>query len=291
MKKLTIPTAILLAALAATACSDSADTGGAQSEPNMDQAPTELDGGGTDAPGEAQVDTAEQRDLIYTAELETSDPDPVGIAEQVWDTADSYGGFVTADQRQDRGDQSWAELTVRIPSEHFGEAMDELSGLAESETDRAISTEDVTGQAVDIEDRISTKSASLERVRELLDEADSVAAILDLEAELADREAELATLESQLADLEERIAYSTIVYTVTAPDAAPSEDPGYTGPENFVEGLGAGWSGAVGVLLAISVGLGLLLPFVPLLALALAAVFGPIWYVRRRRGAAARQGS
>lgn len=292
MKKLTIPAAILLAAMAAAGCSDSGDSGSAQSASDMEQAPAELEEGGTgatDAPGEAQVDTAEQRELIYTASLATSDPDPIDIAERVWGVAESYGGFVTADQREHRGDRSWAELTVRIPSEDFSEAMDELAALAESETDRSISTEDVTGQAVDLEDRISTKSASLERVRELLEEADSVSAILDLETELAEREAELATLESQLADLEERIAYSTITYTVSAPEA-PREDSGYTGPDNFVEGLGAGWSGAVDVMRAISVAIGVLLPFVPLIALVLAAVFGPIWYVRRRRSAAARQG-
>ncbi|GAB4000845.1 hypothetical protein GCM10029992_34240 [Glycomyces albus] len=297
MKKLTIPAALLLAALAAAGCADSGDNAGSQSAADAEEAPGEFDGGEpggsgeTGAPGEAQVDTAEQRDLIYTAALETSDPDPIDVAEQVWSTAESFGGFVTADQREHRGDRSWAELTVRIPSEHFAEAMEELAALAESETDRSISTEDVTGQAVDLEDRIATKSASLERVRQLLDEADSVSAILELETELAEREAELATLESQLASLEERIAYSTITYTVTAPAAPDTVDEGYTGPGNFVEGLGAGWSGAVGVLRGISVALGVLLPFVPLVGLVLAAVLGPIWYVRRRRGTAARQGS
>ena len=286
MNLLTIPAAALVAILAVAGCStggdDSVDTG--EAAPQADQEVPAEDGEGTadDGGAAAQFDVAEQRELIYSASLEAEAEDTEAVAEEVWDTAAGFDGFVTADERDGREDWSSASLTVRIPSEHFGEAMDELAALADEETGRTVDTEDVTGEAVDLESSIATRAASLERVRGLLDEAASVSEILELEAELAEREGALASLEAELASLQERIAMSTITYTVSTPARIeePDED---TGPSTFAEGVGSGWSGLVGFLGAVSVAIGVLLPFLPLAALVLAAVFVPIWFVRRRR--------
>ncbi len=278
MKLLSIPAALLIALFALTGCSSS-DAGGGRSESAI--APADIDEGAEG--GSAQFDIAEQRELVYTATLETVDEDPIAVAEQVWTTAAAFGGVVTADERSGGDEWASAVLTVRIPSERFAEAMDELAGLADEETGRTVVTEDVTGQATDLESAIATKSAGLERLRALLDEAASLGEIIDLETELVEREAELASLEAQLASLQDRIALSTITYTVATPEREATASAGYTGPGTFAEGLGVGWSGAVGVLRAASVVLGVLLPFAPLAAVALAGVFVPLWYVRRRR--------
>nr|BFF26135.1 hypothetical protein GCM10025732_41000 [Glycomyces mayteni] len=149
-----------------------------------------------------------------------------------------------------------------------------------------MTTEDVTEAVVDLESYIATKSASVERVRELLADAESVTAILDLESELATREGELASLQQQLADLEERVALSTIDFTVTAPREHRS-DPGYTGPDSFWDGLVAGSKGALALALGLSVVIGVVLPFLPLVALGFAVVLVPLrWWAKRRRAAA-----
>ncbi|MCH7232809.1 DUF4349 domain-containing protein [Glycomyces sp. L485] len=279
MKLLRAPAALLLAVLVATGCSSS-DGGTDAARVESGAVPEEsVDGA---APGAAQFDVAEQRDLIYVGTLDALDPDPVAVAEQVWATAESYGGLVTADRRHDDESGARAELTVRIPSERFGEAVEALAGLAEEEIGRTVDTEDVTGQAVDLESSIATRRASLERVRELLADASSVEAILDLEAEIADREAALASLESQLADLQDRVALSTITYIVSTPEETEEVD-GSTGPGNFAEAVGTGWSGVTSLLRVASIVLGVLLPFTPLIAVVLAAIFVPLWYVRRSR--------
>ncbi|WP_051392739.1 DUF4349 domain-containing protein [Glycomyces arizonensis] len=284
MKLLSIPAALLVALIALSGCASSGDDGGAGvAQADSEAAPAAPEEG---AEGGAQFDVAEQRELVYTATLDTLDDDPIAVAERVWATAESYGGVVTADQRDGSGEWASATLTVRIPSADFAEAMEALAALAEEETGRTVDTEDVTGQARDLEDTIATKSASVERVRALLDEASSIDAILELETELSDREAELASLESQLAALQERIAMSTITYTVTSPPEEDTEEAGYTGPDSFVDGLGAGWSGVVGFLRVVSVVLGILLPFTPLAVVVLAAIFVPLWYARRRRARA-----
>ncbi|MEU6250750.1 DUF4349 domain-containing protein [Glycomyces sp. NPDC047010] len=249
--------------------------------------------GGTVGDGAGIADpqvSAGDRAVVYESALEVADPDPDRVAEEVWDLAESFGGYVTADERDltatDDGVVGSARLTMRIPSEHFQDAMDGLTALAEREVNRSVTTEDVTEAVVDLESYIATKSASVERVRELLADAESVTAILDLESELATREGELASLQQQLADLEERVALSTIDFTVTAPQAHRS-DPGYTGPDSFWDGLVVGFKGALGLLVGLSVAVGVVLPFLPLVALGFAAVLVPLrWRAKRRKATA-----
>ncbi|WP_158630446.1 DUF4349 domain-containing protein [Glycomyces terrestris] len=281
------------AALLLFGCADAGtDGGGSQAVPEAADEGA-VNGGSVDdgatAAADPQFDSG-NRDVIYESALEVADPDPNRVAEEAWNLAESLGGFVGADQRDlftvDGSVQGRAHLVMRIPSERFQEAMDGLTALAESEVHRSVTTEDVTEAVVDLESYIATKGASVARVRELLAEADSVSAILELETELAEREGELASLQQQLADLEDRVALSTIEFTVAAPEVESSVESGYDGPDSFWDGLVAGSRGALAVLVGLSVVVGVLLPFLPIAALAAAAVVVPLRWRARRRAAA-----
>ncbi|WP_168801625.1 DUF4349 domain-containing protein [Glycomyces buryatensis] len=278
MRLLSIPAAFLAALVLMAGCSESGGEDGGVAAQGLGQMEAEDNA----APEEEQqpLDVAEQRDLIYTASVETVDPDPIRVAEGVWAAAESYDGFVTSDAREGADDWTRVELVVRIPSAQFQEAMDELVALAHEEVTRTVNTEDVTGQAVDLEAAIATKSASLERVRALLDDAESIQSILDLESELAEREAEVASLEAQLEGLQDSVDYSTITFIASTPEPE-EEEAGYGGPGNFLEGLGSGLSGLLTFLVALSIALGVVLPF----ALLAGVVLVVIWRVRRARRA------
>jgi len=281
----------LAAALLLFGCASSGDGDAGSEDLAEPEAADTAEDGAEDPAGavDPQVDTGE-RAVIYEAVLGVSDDDPERVAEDAWTLAESFGGFVTADER-DRltGDDeaySSAHLVLRIPSEHFSEAMSDLSGLADSETSRSVTTEDVTEATVDLAAHIATQRASVDRVRELLAEAESITTILDLETELAEREGQLASLESQLEDLTDRVALSTIDLTVTAPAAPPAKEES-SGPDNFWDGLVVGFSGAVTLLVGLSILLGVLLPFTPIAALVAAAIVLPLRWSRKRRMAKA----
>jgi hypothetical protein len=296
MRNLRISIVAAAAALLLFGCSSAGSedsSGGSVADPeaaDVDEGAAEdgVDGGGETGAADPQVD-AGNRDVIYESSLEVSDADPDRVAEEAWALAESLGGYVSADERYltttDGTVQGSATMVLRIPSEHFQEAMDGLTALAESEVRRSVTTEDVTEAVVDLESYIATKTASVARVRELLADADTVAAILELESELAEREGELASLQQQLADLEDRVALSTITFTASAPDVDVAE-PGYEGPDSFWDGLVAGSKGALSFLVGLSVVIGVLLPFLPIAALVAAAIVVPIrWRAKRRRAA------
>lgn len=285
MRLLKYAAVLATASLFLFGCADSnAGSGSSSVDLAEPEAADAVDEAAPGAVANPQVDTGD-RAIVYEAVLEVRDADAEGVAEEAWDLAETYGGFVTADERDratgDEASYSSAHLVLRVPSEHFTEAMDGLAALAESERYRAVTTEDVTEATVDLAAYIATKSASVERVRGLLAEATSVTAILELEAELAEREGELASLESQLEDLQDRVAMSTIDFTVVAP-SSPESSEGYGGPDSFWDGVVVGFKGAVGLLVAVSVVIGIVLPFLPVAALVAAAIIVPIRLARRR---------
>ena len=99
-----------------------------------------------------------------------------------------------------------------------------LSGLSEigEVRNQIVSTEDVTGAVVDLESRISTSEASVERLRELLTDAATIEVVAELETQLLDRETTLEVLRGRLRSLRDRVALATINLTLTEALARPS---------------------------------------------------------------------
>jgi hypothetical protein len=131
---------------------------------------------------------------------------------------------------------------------------------------------------VDVDSRVKSAQASVERIRALLSEATTIGEVVRIESELARREADLESLLAQQRSLADQTALATLTVTVLAPDAvgpAPEEETG------FLAGLERGWEALVGVVVVALTTFGVLLPF---LAVAL-IILTPIAAAWRRRRA------
>ena len=233
------------------------------------------------APVRFQVD---QRSIIYTGSLtvrvkKAADVD--AVAERAIATATGAGGFVGSDKRTSDGGHTQAALTLRVPADRFTAVVDQLAELGEEES-RSIDTQDVTEEVVDLDARLASQQASVNRTRTLLAQAKTIAEIVSVEGELAKREAELASLQAKKRRLGDLTALSTITLMLLGPDAAiVAEEEPETG---FLAGLSAGWTAflvSMEVLLTI---LGALLPWT--IALGVPAYLGyrlVRWLNRRRR--------
>lgn len=189
------------------------------------------------------------------------------------------GGYVSGSD----GRGSTITVTLRIPAGSYESVMDRLSDLG-AISNITESTQDVTGQLVDIKSRITSQRTSVDRLRGLMTEAKSMQDVIAIESELARREADLESLESQQAQLSDAVALSTISVTV---DAISTPVESETEPEPaekhnaFMTGLIAGWNGLVAASRSVATVLGGLLPFlIPLALIALVV----LWIRRGRRG-------
>lgn len=280
-----VPAVAVVAALALAGCSSSGDTSSeapsdadssiGATEPGM---PGRL-GGGDDAAGAAaDRDIATDsllagQAVIVTASVALEDADPQRTRDRVTALATTYGGRL-ADEASftDRPDiTARIHLVLRVPADRLDALVDQLRTLT-TVVESHRTSEDVTLQVVDINARVKSRQAALDRLRTFLTQTQDIDTLVRVESELADREAELESLLAQQKYLADQTAMSTLTVTIAAPTEKPSE-------AGFLSGLEDGWDAFVSALRVGATALGAVLPF----AAVLAVIGVPIWLTVRRR--------
>ncbi|CAB4734782.1 unannotated protein [freshwater metagenome] len=227
--------------------------------------------------------TLREPSVISTGTVSLRADDVAEARFEVQKVVDRLGGQVTDSETStdEEGAVRDARLVLRVPSDDFTEAMDELEGLADLEAS-STSSEDVTTQVVDTEVRIRIQRESIARIEALLARAGTIQAVVSVERELSRREADLNSLLQQQAYLADRTSLSTITVHLQrhAEDGGPDEDDG----SGFLAGLEKGWDGFTAVAVGLATVTGAVLPF----AAAALLVGVPGWLLlraaaRRRR--------
>lgn len=223
------------------------------------------------APGK-ELQVGAPRDLVRSAQLTLDVDDSTTRARQVRTAATAVGGLVVQEQSSD----DYAAITVRVPADSLDALVDDVAGLG-TIVDRSSQVTDATADVVDLDARVRSQQASVDRVRALLAQAQSIGDVVSIESELASREADLDSLTGRLAALRDRVALSTLTVDLRGPQApvVPTEEP--TGPAGWSSGLAAGWAGLLAVGTAAAAVAGFLLPMLP----PVAVVLGVVWVVRR----------
>ena len=157
---------------------------------------------------------AENRKLIKTVNLdvETEALDellPV-IDEKITqlggyaENREIYNGSAYAQRRYRR-----ADMTIRIPAENVDQFVEQVSGISNVVSSNEY-IEDVTLQYVDTESRVKALETEQERLLELLEQAQNMAELLEIEARLTDVRYELESVASRLRTLENLVSYATV---------------------------------------------------------------------------------
>jgi hypothetical protein len=234
-------------------------------------------GTSADSAGEAKAGAesiAQNRQLVRTAQVDLRAEDVPAAFVTVKDLAQREGGYVG----QESSGESGGSLTLRVPGDRLDAV---LKGMGEIErtsvTRRDVRSEDVTEQVVDIEARLATQRASVDRVRALLERAASTSEITQIEGELTKRQTELESLQRRYDSLKGQVALSTVTVSIgRVSGAAPA-----TEEMGFLGALSSGWHAMLTALRVVVVVIGAVLPF----ALLLAPVGAVFWLLRRRRRA------
>lgn len=245
-----------------------------------------IEGGGAPAESDASGD----RELIASGSLSMRVDDIGTSAAAVADAAEARGGYVESLNVGTNGmvmdidgmttmpaAPNGAWVLVRVPADQLTEMMDELSSLGEV-TASNISRQDVTEQAVDLRARITSAETSVARLTELMSQSASVADLIAAESALAERQATLESLQQQLEMLESQVEMSSLSVDLTLAQENVEADPA-----GFGDGLVAGWNGLIATLNGIVIGLGFLLPWIVVIAVAGTIVWAIGRAIRRGR--------
>ena len=276
-----LATTLLVLALGATGCGAAGESAGksAVSQERADSAQRE-DGAAADGAkqrtGDPTVAKAPKHvvtHVIRTASLTVRVKSVPEAAEDARSTAERAGGYV-GDETTDRDPQGHerSRLVLRVPQDAYEQTLDDLAGSG-TLLRRKVDAKDVTDQVVDVESRIRSQKASVQRVRELMDRATELDDVVLLEGELNSRQTELEALQAQQASLKERTGMATI--TLLLSETAVVQDDG---EPSFADALAGGWEAFLTTMRWVAVVFGAILPFV-----AAGGVLYLLWRVVRDR--------
>lgn len=256
MKKALALILVLLALTGLCACGKSADTASSAGTYAMEEAYEVTDAaplengapeaaavdadfsvgsaGATGTP--ADIDTSK---IIYTghAEIETLEFD--ACCEAVQSLIEQTGGFLESSSLRGgyyhANSLRSAEYTIRIPRESFDAVTEGLSELGHV-SHCTITAENVASAYYDTESRLAVYRAEEERLLAMLEKAETVEDMLDIEDRLAEVRYSIESLTTDLRGWDGLISYSTLHLTIEeVEEMVETEEVGYW--ENIARGF------------------------------------------------------
>ena len=150
------------------------------------------------------------RMIIRTAELSVTVEQVAQAAKSAEAIAKKAGGYV---ETSIVSGQTEAHVRMRVASDRLGAALDELAALG-SEESRYVRSRDVTGEVIDTRAALRNKKALRDRLRKLLDRAESVKDVLLIEEQLARIQTEIDASEGRLKSLQGQIRLARVDLTL-----------------------------------------------------------------------------
>ncbi len=185
---------------------------------------------------EAQGETAlDGQKLIRRVHLTAETEDYNTTMAAVQTKIRQLGGYLESAEEHTSGNRPNASLVIRVPAGQLDDLTEFLAGSANI-TYRSESQENVTLQYVDTESRIQALNTEQERLLQLLEQAESLEDILEIEDRLAEVRYRLESAQSSLRVLANQVDYATVYLDLRQVEVlTPVEEPG------FWQGVGEGF--------------------------------------------------
>ena len=163
---------------------------------------------------EPGFDTGEQwateRMIVRTGDMSLVVEDvPVAIDQITW-MADGFEGYVVSSRVWKERERLAGSIAIRVPAEHFDDAMRTLRELAVDVNSERTSSKDVTEEYVDLSAKLQNLEATEEQLLRIMEKAETVEDILDVQRELSRTRGEIEQTKARMQYLERTSATSLI---------------------------------------------------------------------------------
>lgn len=169
------------------------------------------------------ISEAMNRKIIRNADLALEVSAPLEAQQKVSSIAETLGGFVVTSESKLRPSGDGAKqdvevsLVVRVPSQQFKPAVEQILGLGSRVLQNKATGEDVTEEFIDLEARVKTQKALEEQFLEIMKRASKVEDALEVQRQIAEVRTEIEKLEGRKRFLENRASLSTITVALQPP--------------------------------------------------------------------------
>jgi hypothetical protein len=287
---------ILLSACgAASSAADKAPmTTAAPAAAGEDMLYSSYSGGNTDGntDGSAAASGAlDKEKIIYSADARVESLDFDASVASVYDLIDRTGSFlesseVAGNNYSSSGYKSGrtANFVIRVPRESFQELTDSLSTLGNVPY-RKIYTENITADYFDTESRLNAYRTEEERLLAMLEKAETVEDMLNIEDRLSQVRYNIESLTSTLMNWDSLISYSTVTLQITeVSDYTENTPVQQTYWQKIVDAFGGSLEGIASFFKWLLIALIAILPILVVVGIILAVVFLIRHSIRKKRG-------
>jgi uncharacterized protein DUF4349 len=228
-----------------------------------------------------KVDPNAARAIAYTATLRVRATNVEDAGARAKQLVSAAGGYV--DNEVSAGGSGRVALTFKIPTVRYAATLDQLAQLG-TKLELRQEAEDVTEEVADVDSRVRSARASVASFRKLLDRANTIGEVINVEEEIERRQAELEALQARQKTLAERVRHASVTLQLSGPSPAaaapPKEQRG-----GFLGGLERGWDAFTAVVSRFLTVLGVLLPFLVTAAVLAIPGYLIVGFVRRKKPA------
>ena len=154
-------------------------------------------------------------------EIVTSDFDSDLLLTQTA-VANQGGQLSSSNTSQNRSGTRNAYLTARIPAENLDRFLETLETVSGRITQKDISAENMTEQYKDLRGRLDNATVQRDRLRELLDQAENVSDLMQIERSLTEAQSTVEALTGQINHLDQRVSFSTVSISLNEETPAQS---------------------------------------------------------------------
>jgi len=164
----------------------------------------------------ADTGATQDRMVIYNGFVSLETHNVEGTVDRVRTIAENYGGYVAGTTRSNVGNQTVADITIRVPQDKFRTAIKEIETYGKILDERTTS-EDVTERYIDLEARLKNLQMVEQSLVELLSKATTVDEVLKVQQELGRVRGDIDSLQGQINYLERNVEMSVINVSLREP--------------------------------------------------------------------------
>jgi hypothetical protein len=167
--------------------------------------------------------------IVRTGTLELEVASLAASVASAGDVVSRAGGYISGSDEASTGDNASASVSYRIPASVWDSTLDGIRRVATTALHQQVTSEEVSGQVVDLGARISNLRATEAALQAIMARATKISDVLDVQKQLTDTRGEIERLVADKTQLEGRAAYGslTVTFHLPAPPAVVTAQKGW----------------------------------------------------------------
>ncbi len=155
--------------------------------------------------------------IIKTATLKFEVKDFKTYSANIYKTVKQFGGYIAEENQNTTEEKLESTISIKVPVNQFENIMNSLPGTDVKVVERKISTEDVTGEVVDVKSRLEAKKQMRQRYLDFFKQAKNMEEILQVQSEIDNLQEAMEAATGRVNYLTHQSAMSTINLTFYQP--------------------------------------------------------------------------